>query len=50
MRPPVSPLGEPLGPWTPAHTLGAAVVILIMLAIAATIWPGWARVLSSLGI
>ena len=38
-----APLNEPLGPWTAGHSLGAAVVILIFLAIAATIWPGWQR-------
>lgn len=40
---------ESLGPWTPAHTLGAGVVALIALAMAATIWPGWPRLLSWLG-
>jgi hypothetical protein len=37
-------IGEPLGPWTHQHSLGAAVVIVIVLVIAATIWPGWDRV------
>lgn len=50
MRQPPAPLGEALDAWTPSHTLGAAVVVLILLAIAATIWPGWQRVLSTLGI
>jgi hypothetical protein len=44
-----SPLNEPLGPWTAQHSLGAAVVILIFLAIAATIWPGWQRLGGWLG-
>jgi hypothetical protein len=35
--------GEPLGPWTYQHSLGAAAVILIVLGIAANIWPGWQR-------
>lgn len=37
-----SPLNEPLA-WTSQNLLGAAIVIVIFLAIAATIWPGWDR-------
>lgn len=33
--------GDPLGPWTRLHALGAAVVILIVIAIASNVWPGW---------
>src|SRR5687768_2119524 len=35
-------LTESLGPWTHQHSLGAAVVFLLALPIAITIWPGWA--------
>jgi hypothetical protein len=35
--------GEQLGPWTHQHSLGAVVVILMVLGIAANIWPGWQR-------
>jgi hypothetical protein len=38
-RPPS--FGEPPGPWSALHALGAAVVIVLLLGIAATIWPGW---------
>jgi hypothetical protein len=33
--------GDPLGPWTHQHSLGAGVVVLIVVAIAVNIWPGW---------
>jgi hypothetical protein len=49
MRPRNSPLNEPLGPWTAQHSLGAAVVVLIFFALAATIWPGWQRLGAWLG-
>jgi len=32
--------GDPLGPWTHQHTVGASFVVLIFLALAANIWPG----------
>jgi len=43
MRRPHEGFGEPLGPWTHDHSLGAAVVLLIVIGIAANIWPGWGR-------
>ena len=49
MRARLPSVGEPLGRWTPAHTLGAGVVVLIALSIGGTIWPGWARILAGLG-
>lgn len=35
---------ESLGPWTYLHSLGAAVVLLVAVAIAVNIWPGWQQV------
>lgn len=35
--------GAPLGAWTRLHSLGAAVVLLIVIGIAANIWPGWSK-------
>jgi hypothetical protein len=37
-------LGEPVGPWTFDHWLGATVVVLIFLGLALNIWPGWSRI------
>lgn len=49
MRPPVHPFGEPVGPWTFHHWLGAVVVVVIFLAIALNIWPGWQQIAGLLG-
>jgi predicted lipase len=37
-------LTESLGPWTYLHSLGAAVVLVVAVAIAVNIWPGWQQV------
>jgi hypothetical protein len=41
--------GEPLGPWTYQHSLGAVIVILLVLGISANIWPGWQQLGEWLG-
>lgn len=33
--------GEPVEPWTAAHTFGAAIVMLIFLALALNFWHRW---------
>jgi hypothetical protein len=41
MRRDARSFGEPVGPWTSQHSLGAAVVLLIFLGLGLNIWPGW---------
>jgi hypothetical protein len=33
--------GEPVGTWTAEHTFGAAIVMLIFLALALNFWYRW---------
>lgn len=49
MRARVQPFGEPVGPWTFHHWLGAVVVVVIFLGLALNIWPGWLRIAGLLG-
>lgn len=46
-RPP--PFGEPVGPWTFHHWLGAVVLVMIFLGLGLNIWPGWQHIRALFG-
>lgn len=41
---PAATFGEPSGPWSGQHTVGAAAVFLIVSGIGLNIWPGWHQI------